>query len=503
MAERLRFYVTEQLSANRTVTPEGFLLVTNCPMTRTGEFMYRDGEVPVTPDSSGNIRIIREAEDVFAEESIASWLGKPLTINHPGDFVSPENWQELAHGSVQNPRRGEGIDGDLLVVDVLVTTEEAIKQINDGMVELSGGYDAEYQEITPGVGKQTNIIGNHLAIVSKGRAGSRCRIGDGVAMCTNCGKCTGDCKDKKEEVVMKFKDKLMKWAASFPSRDEDEETEEQKAAREAKEKEDKEASESKDRKFKDEEEEADWEEFKKKKAEDRKAKDKKACDEASEEEIAAKKKEEEEAKDAEGNGLGELTARIEALETLINSLIESDEKVHEEIGDEDDPEKMAAKEAGEKLLKENEERKKKDESEDAEGDPEKEEEEEKEKATADAAFPEIAHRAEILFPGMAVRKPTKDHARALRAIKIGALKGASVRAETKAAVDTFTQGKDLAKLTNDALDAAFMGASQLLTAMNNSKVQARKIVPAGTRDGASTAAAVADIQARNKAYYKR
>ena len=48
----------------------------------------------------------------------------------------------------------------------------------DGKRELSAGYDAEYETISPGVGRQHQIVGNHVALVDRGRCGVRCAIGD-------------------------------------------------------------------------------------------------------------------------------------------------------------------------------------------------------------------------------------------------------------------------------------------------------------------------------------
>jgi hypothetical protein len=63
--------------------------------------------------------------------------------------------------------------GDLLVMD-----KEAIDAVMAGKVEISLGYDAEYTEVSPGKGVQSNIVINHIALVDKGRCGSRCSIGD-------------------------------------------------------------------------------------------------------------------------------------------------------------------------------------------------------------------------------------------------------------------------------------------------------------------------------------
>jgi hypothetical protein len=82
-------------------------------------------------------------------------------------------------GTVLNPRRGETHQNDLMLADFLITDPDIIEAIlNDEIREVSSGYDCDYEEIGPGRGRQTNIIGNHVALVDKGRCGPRCAIGD-------------------------------------------------------------------------------------------------------------------------------------------------------------------------------------------------------------------------------------------------------------------------------------------------------------------------------------
>ncbi len=286
----MHYYTTEILSANMELTPEGFLLCRNVPIARIGTMLYAAGEVPVTPDQDGLIRIERLPEDVFADTTIRSFNGKAFTIDHPPVDVTPDNWSELAKGIVQDVRRGSGIDDDFLVADVLITEAAAIKKVREeGLRQVSCGYDADYEEIAPGRGRQFNIIGNHLALVDEGRCGSRCAIGDTM---------------KK----LKFFDKLR---AAFQARDEKafdacmkdaeaEETEAEKKKREEEEA-DKKTSDAltkvsdalaelaervgklettKDKKAKDEDEETEEEKKKREEEEAEKAKDKKARDSA-------------------------------------------------------------------------------------------------------------------------------------------------------------------------------------------------------------------------------
>jgi hypothetical protein len=140
--------------------------------------LYADHEIPSLVPAGGVIRIDRDDLSVFDAATLASFNGKPVTDDHPDDGVTPENWRELAVGVVQNPRRGAGLDSDLLVADLLITHKDTIQAVRDGKREVSCGYDAEYEQIEPGRARQTTIIGNHVALVSRGRCGSRCAIQD-------------------------------------------------------------------------------------------------------------------------------------------------------------------------------------------------------------------------------------------------------------------------------------------------------------------------------------
>ena len=58
-----------------------------------------------------------------------------------------------------------------------------IDAIEAGLTDVSCGYDALYKQLAPGKGKQYQITGNHLAVgTDRGRAGSRCAIGDSAPL---------------------------------------------------------------------------------------------------------------------------------------------------------------------------------------------------------------------------------------------------------------------------------------------------------------------------------
>lgn len=187
----MKYFFKTRLGNTRFQLADASVLFKDVPIGRTGEQEYDKTERPeLTPDALGKIIVRRTPEEVFSERSIASFEGMAVTIGHPRDFngdiifVAPENWRQLAHGHIQNVRRGEGDKSDLLLADVIVKSPEGLQAIDDGDDEVSCGYDADYEEISPGLAIQSAITGNHLALVPNGRAGFRCKIGDAMPSTT-------------------------------------------------------------------------------------------------------------------------------------------------------------------------------------------------------------------------------------------------------------------------------------------------------------------------------
>lgn len=179
-----RFFATARISENIVETPEGYLLAIGVPIARTGELLYCEGELldaegnEVIEALDGVISIERDEDALFNPASMASFEGKPVTIGHPSDFAGPKNILQVMVGHMQNVRRGEGDDSDKLIADLLIMEASAIAMVKAGLREISLGYDAKYDQIEPGRGRQTNLVGNHAALVRQGRNGSEVAVRD-------------------------------------------------------------------------------------------------------------------------------------------------------------------------------------------------------------------------------------------------------------------------------------------------------------------------------------
>src|SRR5262252_1714902 len=194
------FYTVERLGPMQSLTPEGFLIIRNVPLARTGPQVYSKQEIPITGDAAGRIIIDRVPEEVFRPETLNSLNGKAVTLDHPEDDVTPENWKALLVGTVVNPRRGLNALDNLLLGDLVIYDSAAIKVIrNKEIREVSVGYKADYEETGTGRGMQRNIFCNHLALVQDGRCGPICRIGDKAFFPTHDADCGCDVCERSQD----------------------------------------------------------------------------------------------------------------------------------------------------------------------------------------------------------------------------------------------------------------------------------------------------------------
>ena len=427
--DRSNIYTTGQIGRTRETTPEGYLLCRDVPVARIGTLMYGDGEVPVTADNTGLILIQRGEEDLFDPKTMASFEGKAVTNDHPEDWVNPSNWKELAVGTAHSVRRGEGAEADFLIADLLITDQDAIDAVMGEKVEISLGYDADYVEISPGKGVQRNIFGNHVALVDKGRCGSRCSIGDSFM------------SDKTKKKKISFADRIRNLVKTKDA---------EEAEKLAKAVEDEEL------------------EIETKDSDDDEDLDGKTSDAAVNRQILKM--------------LKTMDSRLGALEKKKTKDSDDPEKPTEDNDNpDDDPEKtkddiLKAEPAG-----------KADEGVTHTGD----------------SLKEVMVRAEILSPGIKL-PPTIDSANNGKAVVLAkrqALKAAMQTTDGQKAVAPFIGANaNIDTLPIQTLDAAFIGASELIKQQNNLKGVRSGIT---TRDFGRAAPTIDQINQRNRDFWNK
>ncbi|EMP93037.1 hypothetical protein VC87395_001756 [Vibrio paracholerae 87395] len=166
---------------SRTYTAEGFLKVSG-RAAKTGIQEYYAHELGLTDrPHDAVVRVMRFEGEVFSQDSLDSYIGVDITIEHPDTFVSSETFKNSSVGLVTAAAR----DGDFVKVDMIVKDQSAIDAIHSGKVELSAGYSCHYEAAPQGASYdfiQRDIAVNHLAITDKARGGSQVRLADSDAL---------------------------------------------------------------------------------------------------------------------------------------------------------------------------------------------------------------------------------------------------------------------------------------------------------------------------------
>jgi hypothetical protein len=173
---KMKAFYGSKISENMTKTPEGFLICFNVPIARTGWYEYLASEVGL--QGNNIVKVYRSPEEVFDKKAVASFEGKIVTDNHPPELLTPDTSELYTRGAIQNVRQSPN-EPDLLLADLIVYNKGLIDEIeNKGKREVSCGYEYMLVPNDDGTYSQTNIVGNHVAVVDSGRAGDRVAIMD-------------------------------------------------------------------------------------------------------------------------------------------------------------------------------------------------------------------------------------------------------------------------------------------------------------------------------------
>lgn len=150
-------------------TDEGYL-VDHPILTSCGIFEYTN------PDGSVR-RELRLPENVFDENSLKTYRGKPIIITHDAGVVDKNNVDKEQIGTILSDGYQDGED---VRAEIIIHDTDSMKK--SGLKELSLGYNLDLVE-KPGVWNgepydavQTNIVINHLALVASARAGEQARL---------------------------------------------------------------------------------------------------------------------------------------------------------------------------------------------------------------------------------------------------------------------------------------------------------------------------------------
>jgi len=174
------FYATDAVALGDVRVGDGGYLEAFAKTVRTGCQTYLGSEVgkPEMPI----VTVYRDEREVFSKDSLESFRLIPVTVDHPPGGVNAKNWRQVARGTT-----GAEVlrDGEYLRLGLRVKDEDAVAAVQAGKCQLSAGYRCELEwgdgvapDGTKFQARQVGIVADHIAIVSAGRAGPQCRIGD-------------------------------------------------------------------------------------------------------------------------------------------------------------------------------------------------------------------------------------------------------------------------------------------------------------------------------------
>lgn len=170
-------YFGEQISENMIKTPEGYLVCLNVQIASPLPMSYNNSDIGLDTNSD-TVMISNPWEELSTPSTIASLEAKPVTAGHPeGRLLDADTATFETVGLCVNVRADN--ENKFIIADLVIISNEAINAISNGIKEVSCGYSSiSIADNGDGTGYRIGIIGNHVAIVPKGRCGSQCSITD-------------------------------------------------------------------------------------------------------------------------------------------------------------------------------------------------------------------------------------------------------------------------------------------------------------------------------------
>lgn len=176
------------MATARKIDDNGFLFIKGCPISSFGIFDYGAGQLGLPGDPNRIVKVYRPESAVNDPEAIDSFKNVPFIVDH--EMLSGFDNDDSAEAP-----EDKGVDGVLTANvyyeapwmrgDLKVFSRKAQRALKGGKKDLSLGYSCDF-ELTPGVfdGQpyeviQTNLRGNHIALVDEGRVPGA-RVLDGL-----------------------------------------------------------------------------------------------------------------------------------------------------------------------------------------------------------------------------------------------------------------------------------------------------------------------------------
>jgi len=161
---------------SRKVDENGFVIILNNPISRSGVFQYLGSNLPGAEEPDRIYNVYRPASELENAETIESFKHLPFINDHTmlgpsGEGLTPAE-QKGVHGIIAD---GVAFRDGIMYANLKIFSESLVDEIESGKKDLSLGYRCRYEKqsgIFDGQAYeyvQRDLRGNHIALVDKAR----------------------------------------------------------------------------------------------------------------------------------------------------------------------------------------------------------------------------------------------------------------------------------------------------------------------------------------------
>lgn len=166
---------------SKTVDKSGFWFIPHNPISKVGVFDYLGSSISEECEPNKVYKVFRSGETLL--QSVPTWDNPPKPFINDHEMLG-EGFTEIDERPVQGVITNPVFEDGVLYADITVYSEKLKDAIENGKKELSLGYFCKFEK-QPGTYEgesydyiQTNMVGNHIALVEAGRCGSDVKVFD-------------------------------------------------------------------------------------------------------------------------------------------------------------------------------------------------------------------------------------------------------------------------------------------------------------------------------------
>ena len=188
----------------KTIDKNGYWFIPHNPISKVGIFDYLGSSISDECEPNKIYKVFRSGETLLA--SVPTWDNPPKPFINDHTMLG-EGFTEIDNRPVQGVITNPVYEDGVLYADITVYSEKLKELIESGKKELSLGYFCKFEK-QPGEydGEpyeyiQTNMVGNHIALVDAGRCGSDVKVFDSKCVMDSFDIVVGDQLKKFDELA--------------------------------------------------------------------------------------------------------------------------------------------------------------------------------------------------------------------------------------------------------------------------------------------------------------